>query len=94
MTFRARGAVKRDDVPRLGYYVETKDDDVERAMCQLCTFLTEVEFIAGDTLGQWVPRASNEHSETKLFLCSQIMDEVRHLDVFRERALANGGGLL
>ena len=63
-------------------------------MCQLCTFLTEVEFIAGDTPGQWVPRVSNEFMETKLFLCTQIMDEARHLDVFRKRALANGGGLL
>ena len=63
-------------------------------MCQLCTFLTEVEFIAGDTPGQWVPQISNQHFETKLFLCSQIMDEARHLDVFRKRALANGGGLL
>ena len=127
-TFRARGAAKRDGVPRLGYYTGTKadvwsdnatmlyeeavqrqwssatdipwetleplNDDIERAMCQLCTFLTEVEFIAGDTPGQWVPRVSNEHFETKLFLCSQIMDEARHLDVFRKRALANGGGLL
>lgn len=74
--------------------LEPLDDDVERAMCQLCTFLTEVEFIAGDTPGQWVPRINNEHFETKLFLCSQIMDEARHLDVFRKRALANGGGLL
>jgi hypothetical protein len=128
MTYRARGAASRDDVPRLGYYIGKKadvwsdnatllyeeavqrqwssatdipwetleplNDDVERAMCQLCTFLTEVEFIAGDTPGQWVPRVSNEHFETKLFLCSQIMDEARHLDVFRKRALANGGGLL
>ena len=74
--------------------LEPLDDEIERAMCQLCTFLTEVEFIAGDTPGQWVPRVSNEHFETKLFLCSQIMDEARHLDVFRKRALANGGGLL
>ena len=69
-------------------------DDLERAMCQLCTFLTEVEFIAGDTPGQWLPKISNDHYETKLFLMSQIMDEARHLDVFRKRALANGGGLL
>ena len=128
MTFRLRGAAKRDGVPRLSSYAGTKadvwsdnatmlyeeavqrqwssatdipwetleplNDDIERAMCQLCTFLTEVEFIAGDTPGQWVPRVSNEHFETKLFLCSQIMDEARHLDVFRNRALANGGGLL
>jgi hypothetical protein len=74
--------------------LEQLPDDIERAFCQLCTFLTEVEFIAGDTPGQWVPRISNEHFETKLFLCSQIVDEARHLDVFRKRALANGGGLL
>ncbi len=69
-------------------------DNIERAMCQMCTFLTEVEFIAGDTPAQWLPRISNEHYETKLFLATQIMDEARHLDVFRKRALANGGGLL
>ena len=30
-------------------------DDVERAYSQFCTFLTEVEFIAGDTPSQWLP---------------------------------------
>ena len=69
-------------------------DDVERAMCQFCTFLTEVEFIAGDIPGQWLPRLSPEHYEVGLFLMTQIMDEARHLEVFRKRALANGGGLL
>jgi hypothetical protein len=69
-------------------------DRVERAMCQFCTFLTEVEFIAGDVPGAWLPKISNEHYEVKLFLASQVMDEARHLDVFRKRALANGGGLL
>jgi hypothetical protein len=63
-------------------------------MCQFCTFLTEVEFIAGDVPGQWLSKVSNEHYEVKLFLASQVMDEARHLDVFRKRALANGGGLL
>ena len=128
LTYRPRGAVARDGVPRIGYFLDKKadvwsdnatmlyeeavqrqwssatdvpwekleplPDEIERAMCQLCTFLTEVEFIAGDTPGQWVPQISNQHFETKLFLCSQIMDEARHLDVFRKRALANGGGLL
>jgi hypothetical protein len=69
-------------------------DDVERAYSQFCTFLTEVEFIAGDTPSQWLPQISNEHYEVKMFLASQIMDEARHLDVFRKRALANGGGLM
>ena len=69
-------------------------DDLERAMSQLCTFLTEIEFIAGDTPAQWLPSISNQHYEIKLYLASQIMDEARHLDVFRKRALANGGGLM
>ena len=69
-------------------------DRVERAMCQFCTFLTEVEFIAGDVPSYWLPKISNDHYEVKLFLASQVMDEARHLDVFRKRALANGGGLL
>jgi hypothetical protein len=29
-------------------------DDLERAMCQLCTFLTEVEFIAADAPTRWM----------------------------------------
>jgi len=80
------------DIP--WHTVDPLPDDIERAMCQLCTFLTEVEFIAGDTPGQWMPKINPEFYETKLFLLSQIMDEARHLDVFRKRALVNGGGLL
>jgi hypothetical protein len=74
--------------------IEPLPDDIERAMAQLCTFLTEVEFIAGDTSAQWLGSISSEHHEVKLFLLGQIMDEARHLDVFRKRAFANGGGLL
>ncbi len=74
--------------------VKPLPDDLERAMCQLCTFLTEVEFIAGDVPGMWLPEVSSDFHEVKLFLLTQIMDEARHLDVFRKRALANGGGLL
>jgi hypothetical protein len=70
------------------------DEDLELAMSQLCTFLTQVEFIAGDVPGKFAPNISAEHFETGLFLASQIMDEARHLDVFRKRALANGIGLL
>jgi hypothetical protein len=69
-------------------------DDIERAVCQFCTYLTEVEFIAGDIPGKWVPKIPAEYMEAKLFLSSQIMDEARHTDVFRKRALANGGGLM
>jgi hypothetical protein len=69
-------------------------DELERAMCQLCTFLTQVEFIAGDLPGRWIKHISPDHYEVGLFLGTQIMDEARHEDVFRKRALANGMGLL
>ena len=69
-------------------------DELERAMCQLCTFLTQVEFIAGDLPGRWIKYISPDHFEVGLFLGTQIMDEARHEDVFRKRALANGMGLL
>ena len=68
-------------------------DDLERAMCQLCTFLTEVEFIAADAPTRWMSRINQDFFEVKLFLATQAMDEARHMDVFRKRALANGGGL-
>ena len=69
-------------------------DDIERAQCQLATFLTEVEFVAADVPGRWVASTSPDYFEPRMFLISQIMDESRHLDVFRKRALANGGGLM
>ncbi len=74
--------------------LEPLPDELEHAMCQLCTFLTEVEFIAGDIPGKWMPNIPDEYYEVKLFLATQMVDEARHLDVFRKRALANGGGLL
>jgi len=69
-------------------------DDIERAECQLATFLTEVEFVAGDVPGKWISETTPDYYEPRMFLISQIMDEARHMDVFRKRAFANGGGLM
>jgi hypothetical protein len=69
-------------------------DDVEHAVCQVCTTLAEVEMIASDLPAKWLWRMNHDFLEAKMFLCTQIMDEARHSDVFRKRALANGGGLL
>ncbi len=68
-------------------------EDLEKATCQLATFLTEVEFVAGDFPAKWMYRIPQEFLEVKSFLSTQIMDEARHQEVFRKRALA-GGGLL
>ena len=69
-------------------------DDIEAAECKLATFLTEIEFVAGDVPGRWISEITPEYFEPRMFLISQVVDEARHLDVFRKRALANGGGLM
>ncbi|MEX2031991.1 MAG: ferritin-like domain-containing protein [Dehalococcoidia bacterium] len=74
--------------------IEELPDDIERAECQLATFLTEVEFVAGDVPGKWISETSPDYYEPRMFLMSQIMDEARHMDVFRKRVFANGGGLM
>jgi len=63
-------------------------------MCQLCTGLTEVEFVAGDMPAKWLWHINHDFHEVKCFLATQIVDEARHMEVFRKRALANGGGLM
>lgn len=73
--------------------LEPLPEDLEKATCQLCTFLTEVEFVAGDFPAKWMYRIPQEFLEVKSFLSTQIMDEARHQEVFRKRAIA-GGGLL
>ena len=68
--------------------------DLERAQCQIATLLTEVEMIASDFPAKWLWQMNQHFHEVKMFLCTQAMDEARHLEVFRKRALANGGGLM
>ncbi len=69
------------------------DPDLEHAMCQFATFLSEVEMIASDFPAKWLWRINHDFVEAKMFLCTQVMDEARHAEVFRKRALAGGGGL-
>jgi hypothetical protein len=73
--------------------LERLPEDLEKATCQLCTFLTEVEFVAGDFPAKWLYRIPQDFLEVKSFLATQLMDEARHQEVFRKRAIA-GGGLL
>ena len=69
-------------------------EDLERAQCEFCTFLTEIEMVASDFPAKWLWRVNQHFHEVKMFLCTQALDEARHLEVFRKRALVNGGGLL
>ena len=80
------------DVP--WHTIKPLPDDIEQAQCQMATFLTEVEFVAGDVPARWVSKTSPDYFEARQVLLAQVMDESRHMEVFRKRALANGGGLM
>jgi len=67
--------------------------DIERAVCQIMTFLAENEFSALYVPAKWISRIHPHFIETVLFLSTQVRDEARHIEVFIKRALANGGGL-
>lgn len=67
--------------------------DLERAVCQICTFMVQNEYLALYLPGKLVSRVDPRFTEVVLFLASQVHDEARHVEVFTKRALANGGGL-
>ncbi|HXF50094.1 MAG TPA: hypothetical protein VNM43_00220 [Dehalococcoidia bacterium] len=73
--------------------IEPLPDDVERAMCQICTNLSEKAQLEADVLGGWEPEISYGYHEIKLYLATVIFEGARAVEVFRKRALSNGGGL-
>jgi hypothetical protein len=82
------------DVPWADLEKHERPEEVEIAFAQLCTFFTEVEMIATDLPAKWLWRMNNQFHEVKHFIASQAMDEARHAEVFRKRALAGGVGLM
>ena len=82
------------DVPWADLDRYERPEEVEIAFAQLCTFFTEVEMIATDLPAKWVWRMNDQFHEVKHFIATQAMDEARHAEVFRKRALAGGVGLM
>jgi len=56
--------------------LEKLPEDMEKTVCQMCTGLTEVEFVAGDMPAKRLRRINHDH-EVKLFLAWQF-GESRH----------------
>jgi hypothetical protein len=73
--------------------IEPLSDEVERAMCQLCTYMCENALLAGDITGRWLPEMSYGYHEVKVYLSTAAFDYARWFEVFRKRALSNGGGM-
>jgi DNA-binding transcriptional ArsR family regulator len=65
----------------------------ERAICQLCTRLSEEALLTQQVIGRWLQHLSYGYHEVKMYLATQVFDAGRHVEAFRKRALANGGGL-
>ncbi len=66
---------------------------VEFAMVQACTLLEEVALVAMEMPARWVFSINQEFIELKSFLCAQMIDEARHVEACRKRALVSGRGL-
>jgi len=73
--------------------IEPLPDDLERAICQICTHISEKEQMEADVIGRWEPEISYGYHEVKLYLATTVFENVRAVEVFRKRALSNGGGL-
>lgn len=82
----ASTAIAWDELPKL-------DEDLERAVCQIMTFLAENEYSALYIPSKFLPRINPQFTEVVLFLATVVNDEARHIEAFTKRALANGGGL-
>ncbi len=68
-------------------------DDLEHAICQICTHFSEKGQLEADVIAGWEPQLSYGYHEVKLYLATVVFEGARHAEVFRKRALSNGGGL-
>jgi hypothetical protein len=66
---------------------------LERAVCQVMTFLAENELSALYVPALFMPRIHPVYAEVTMFLATQLADEARHIDVFLKRARSRRGGL-
>ena len=67
--------------------------DVERAICQVCTELSQYANADVESVTYWQSQMAYGYHEIKQFLATVSFDAARHMEVFRKRALCNGGGL-
>jgi hypothetical protein len=68
-------------------------DDVEIAIAQVATELSQQASIEIEVVSSWLQMMSYGYHEVKLFLATENFDAGRAFEVFRKRALVNGGGL-
>ena len=67
--------------------------ELEGAVCQVMTFLTENEFAALYVPARFLARIHPHYREVTSVLAMQVVDEARHVEVFTRRAEEGGLGL-
>jgi len=81
------------DVP-WGALAEAKlPREIEAAVAQLATTLEEIALVGLEMPSRWVAMINQEFLEMKSLLCAQMIEQARHLEAFRKRALVGGQGL-
>jgi hypothetical protein len=68
-------------------------DHVEAALDQIFSNISEQQYNSNAVMMGWMREISYGFHEVKLYLATQVFDLARHVEAFRKRALANGGGL-
>jgi len=73
--------------------IEPLPEHIEASIDQICTNISEQQYNSNQVLMGWLKEISYGYHEVKLYLSTQVFDQARHVEAFRKRALANGGGL-
>ncbi len=68
-------------------------EDVEISICQVSTELSQQASMEIETIAGWLQMMAYGYHEVKLYLATETFDAGRHFEVFRKRAMVNGGGL-
>ena len=90
---KARRWAPATDIPWTALGDHPLDQTVEIACAQMYTFLQECELVSLDFPSRWVALINQDFIEQKSFMCGQMLDASRLLEVFRKRALYGGAGL-
>ena len=73
--------------------IEQLPDDVETAMCQLCTEICHYANTEIEAISIWQDKMAYGYHEVKMYLATNSFDCARTFEAFRKRALVNGGGM-
>src|SRR5208282_578347 len=90
---KARRWVPATDIPWNELHAHPIAPGLEMACAQLYTFLQECQIVSMDFPSKWVALINQDFLEQKSWMCAQMLDASRLLEVFRKRALYGGAGL-